>query len=393
MRGESFCAIIGVFMKYIKIVAALLTLLLLLCACTSVEEMLEQETADLTPPAKDSVDLDDIPDYLSMPLDTYVTLGAYTGLEIKIEGVQVTDEQVNEAIEGIKTLNGLYEKITDGTAKWGDTLVLSYFYMHPDGGTAVGEDDVEVTLSEESSMPDDFVKGLIGAPCGIPVLVNVEDEESTTSYTVTVSYIKGPYKELTDAFVSSYTGGACTKADEFFDYYREQLWNELYYDTVYDALWDACEQNCKAEIVPDEAVSYYMKSMEDYYRRMAVSNGVSYEQVLAAFDLDEIKIMTQSYSYAEKDMIFYAIVKDAGLQITDEMYRDALYGYAEKYFDNFAPGVGAGSGQGGKVTLEDVTAYLDAEQRNVIRELCYDELIYDYLYENNKIFMGETPMN
>ena len=47
----------------------------------------------------------------------------------------------------------------------------------------------------------------------------------------------------------------------------------------------------------------------------------------------------------------------------------------------------------GKVTVEDVAAYLDAEQRNVIKEICYDELLYDYLYENNQIMMGEVPMN
>lgn len=378
-------------MKYFKWAALVLALLCLCSACTSVDQMLEQETADLAPPPSQSADLADIPDYLSMPLESYVTLGAYTGLEISIDGVEVTDEQVNEAIEGIKTVNGLYDKITDGTAKWGDVLVLSYY--NATTGSLVGESDVEVTLAEGGSMPDDFVRGLVGAPCGIPVLVNVENEGRTTSYTVTVSYIKGAYHDLTDAFVSSYTGGACTKADEFFAYYKEQLWNEQYYDKVYDALWDACEANCKAEIVPDEAVSYYMKSMEDYYRRMAAANGVSYEEVLAAFELDEIKIMTLSYSYAEKDMIFYAIVKDAGLTVSDDAYALALHRYAEKYYDTFAPGVGTGSGQGGKVTVADVAAYLDAEQPNTIREICYDDLLYEYLYENNKLFVGETPMN
>ncbi|MBE6675478.1 MAG: hypothetical protein E7594_01415 [Ruminococcaceae bacterium] len=378
-------------MKYIKIAAALLALLLLLCSCTSVDEMLEAETADLTPPAKDSADLLDIPDYLSMPLEEYVTLGAYTGQEIRIEGVELSDETVQRAIEDIKTANGLYEKITDGTAKWGDTLVISYYDAMKD--SVAGENDVEITLAEGSGYPDDFVKGLIGAPCGIPVLVNVENDAKTTSYTVTVSYIKGEYLDFSDEFITAYTSGACTKANEFFAYYKEQLWNEMYYDTVYDALWDACEANCKAEIVPDEAVSYYMKSMEDYYRRMANSNGVSYEEVLAAFELDEIKIMTLSYSYAEKDMIFYAVVKDAGLQISDEAYDKALHDYAEKYYSTFAPGVGKGSGQGGKVTVEDVAAYLDAEQGNIIRELCYDQMLYDYLYENNQVFMGEVPMN
>lgn len=383
-------------MKHIKWVA-LLSSLLLLCSCTSVQDMLEQETADLTPPAKDSVDLVDIPDYLSMPLADYVTLGAYTGLEVKIDGVEVTDQQVSEAIEGIKTLNGLFEKITTGTAKWGDTLLISYQTASTDGGTSVGEKDVEVTLAEDSDYPEDFLQGLVGAPCGIPVAITVnsgsEDKPALTTYTVTVSYIKGAYLELTDDFVSAYTNGACTKADEFFAYYKEQLWNELYYDTVYDALWDACEKNCTANTVPDEATSYYVKSMEEYYRRMAVSNGVTYAEVLAAFDLDELKIVTLSYGYAEKDMIFYAIVKDSGLQISNEQYASALREYAQKHYSTYASYVGIGSGQGGKATVEDVMAYLDAEQGNVIRELCYDDLLYEYLYENNTIFVGDIPMN
>lgn len=373
--------------------AAFAAALLLLCSCTSVEDMLEAETADLTPPPRESADLADIPDYLSMPLKDYVTLGAYTGQEIRVEGVQVSDEQVNEAIEGIKTVNGLFDQITTRTAAWGDTVVASYYYQTSEGGKPHTVSDREITLAEGGEYPDDFVKGLIGAPCGISVVVPVKEGDGTTTYTVTVSYIKGAYHDLSDAFVSSYTGGACTKADEFFAYYKEQLWNQLYYDKVYDALWDACEQNCKAEVVPDEAVGYYMKSMEDYYRRMAASNGVTYEAVLEAFDLDEIKIMNLSYGYAEKDMIFYAIVKDAGLQITDEQYQKELLDYATKHYSTFAPGVGKGSGKGGEVTVEDVAAYLDREQPCTIRELCYDKMLYDYLYENNQIFIGEAPMN
>lgn len=385
-------------MKHIQWLAVPV-LLALLCSCTSVQDMLEQETADLTPPASDSIDLTDIPDYLSMPLDDYVAVGQYTGLEITIDQVKVTDAQVNEAIDGIKTVNGLFEKVTTRAVAWGDTVVLSYYCMSPDGERRIGEDNVEVKLAEGGAYPDDFVKGLIGAPCGIAVAITLGQEESGESegelltYTATVSYIKGEYKPLTDDFVSSYTGGACTKADEFFAYYKEQLWNELYYETAYDAIWKACKQNCKADVVPDEAVLYYMESMEDYYRRMAASNGVSYSEVLAAFDLDEIKIMQLAYGYAEDDMIFYALIHDAKLSVSDEQYQKALHDYAVKYFDTFAPAVGTGSGQGGSATLEDVKAYLDREQGNIIREQCYDTMLYDYLYENNRILMGEIEMN
>lgn len=378
--------------KLIYIVLPLV--LLMLGSCTSVQSMLEQETADLTPPAKESLDLLDIPDYLAMPLDDYVTLGTYTGLTVKIEPVSVTDEQVQGAIDEIKTVNNLYEKITTGVAKWGDVLVLSYTSATTDGGTGIGETDVEVALAENSLYPADFVQGLVGAPCGIPVAVTVAGAgDVLTTYTVTVSYIKGDYAALTDEFVAAYTNGACTSADAFFSYLKEQLFNEKYYDAVYDALWDACEKDCVANSVPDQAIDYYLRSMEDYYRRMAQANGVSYEAVLEAFDLDELKMMQLCYGYAEKDVIFYAIVADAKLSVSDAQYSKALLEYAERYYDTYSSAVGKGSGQGGKVTVEDVAAYLNEEQPNVIRELCYDDLLYDYLYDNNKIMMGEVPMN
>ena len=380
-------------MKVIKWLALLLCLIAL-CSCTSVQDMLEQETADLTPPAKDSVDLTDIPDYMSMPLSQYVTLGAYTGQEIHIESIQLTDEQVTRAIEDIKTAHGLYEKITERPAKWGDTLVISYHYILENGEPAATVQDALITLEEGEDYPEEFINGLVGAACGIAMPITVKEENGTTNaYKVTVSYIKGAYEEFTDAFVSEYTDGACQKADAFFAYYKEQLWNQAYYETVYDALWEACEKNATVTTVPSDAVLYYMQSMETYYRRMAAENGVSYQEVLSAFGLDEMKLMELANGYAQKDIVFYAIVTDAGLEISDAQYAATLLEYAEKHYTTYAAYVGKGTGQGGKVTVQDVAAYLDGGQKNVICEICYDEMLYDYLYENNKIFMGNVPMN
>lgn len=380
-------------MKVIKWLALSLCLVAL-CSCTSVQDMLEQETADLTPPAKDSVDLTDIPDYMSMPLSQYVTLGAYTGQEIRIENIELTDEQVTRAIENIKTANGMYEKITVRPAKWGDTLVISYHYTKENGEKVAVAQNEEITLTESEEYPEEFVNGLVGAACGVTVPITVQEENgASTTYSVTVSYIKGAYEEFTDAFVSEFTGGACQKADAFFAYYKEQLWNEAYYEAVYDALWEVCEKNATVTTVPSEAVLYYMQSMEKYYRRMATENGVSYQEVLSAFGLDEMKLAELANGYAKKDIVFYAVVTDAGLEISDAQYAATLQEYAEKHYDSYASYVGKGTGQGGKVTARDVAAYLDDQQKNVICEICYDEKLYDYLYENNKIFMGNVPMN
>lgn len=382
--------------KYIQAMAALLALLTL-CACTPVQDMLEQETADLTPPPKDPLDMTDIPDYLAMPLEQLVTLGKYTGLEIRVEAVALTDGQVNEAIREIKKINGKYQKVKDKLVAWGDELVLSYTAAVQGAQGSYADKDVWVRLAEGEEFSEEFLRELVGAPCGIPVAITVEEEQAgekvLVNYQVTVSYIVGEYEELTDEFVSAYTGGACTEADEFFAYYKEQMWNEAYYQKVYDALWEACEKACTVTSVPDEAVQYYMDSMEQYYRAMAADNNVTYEAVLEAFELDEAKMLELAKGYAKKDLIFYAVVKHADLSLTAEMYDRELHDYATRYFDTLSKVVGKGSGEGGAVTVADVKAYLDREQRNVISELCYDQMMYDYLYENNRVFVGDVPMN
>lgn len=382
--------------NYVRI-TALLVAALSLCACTPVQDMLEQETADLTPPPKDPLNMTDIPDYMSMPLDEYVTLGAYTGKQVKLEQFSLSDAQVEDAIREIKKLNGKFDKVTDRLVAWGDTLVMSYTAsVQGDEGSSSGK-DVEVTLGENDDFSEEFLRNLVGAPCNIPVTLTVEEQSAgqtvLVNYQVTVSYIIGDYHELTDEFVATYTGGECTDADAFFAYYKEQMWNELYYETVYDALWDACVADSRVNTVPDEAVQYYMDSQEQYYRAMAAKNHVTYEAVLAAFELSESKMRELSVEYATKDLIFYAIVKDADFALTGEQYDKALHDYAVKYFDSLSAAVGKGSGEGGKVTVADVKAYLDAQQRNTVRELCYDDMMYDYLYQNNQIFVGDVPMN
>lgn len=382
--------------KYLQAVAVVLALLTLL-ACTPVQDMLEQETADLTPPPKDPLDMTDIPDYLAMPLDQLVTLGKYTGLEIGVDALALTDEQVHEAIREIKRANGKYQKITDKLAAWGDELVMSYTANVQGADGSYVNKDVWVKLAEGEDYPEEFVRALVGAPCGIPVAITVEEEQAgekvMVNYQVTLSYIVGEYEELTDEFVSAYTGGACTEADEFFEYYKEQMWNEAYYQEVYDALWEACEKACTVHSVPDEAVQYYMDSMEQYYRAMAANNNVTYEAVLEAFELDEAKMQELAKGYAKKDLIFYAVVKHADFSLTAEMYDQELHDYATRYFDTLSKAVGKGSGEGGAVTVADVKTYLNSRQRNVISELCYDKMMYDYLYENNQVFVGEVPMN
>jgi len=58
----------------------------------------------------------------------YVTLGQYTGIEVTVDRstLEVTDQAVQEYIDGILTDNGTTTAVTTGTTKTGDAVVLDY---------------------------------------------------------------------------------------------------------------------------------------------------------------------------------------------------------------------------------------------------------------------------
>ncbi|MBR5881338.1 MAG: hypothetical protein IKZ16_06595, partial [Clostridia bacterium] len=173
--------------RYIWI-AALLLVALALCACTPVQDMLENETADLTPPANDPVDMTDIPDYLSMPLGQCVTLGQYNDLEVRLDAVMLTDEQVNEAIEGIKKANGKFQKVTDRLVEWGDVLVLSYTASVQGDEGSYAAKDVEVKLDAVQLTDEQVNQAIEGIKKANGKFQKVTDRLVAWGDTVVLSY-------------------------------------------------------------------------------------------------------------------------------------------------------------------------------------------------------------
>lgn len=55
-----------------------------------------------------------------------VTLGAYTGLEVKKEKVKVLAEEVNAELDRLAERNARYEEITSRAAKMGDLVEINY---------------------------------------------------------------------------------------------------------------------------------------------------------------------------------------------------------------------------------------------------------------------------
>ena len=88
-------------------------------------------------------------------LEEYVKVGAYEGLEYTAFEVEVTDEEVEEAIEEVLAEYMTKEEVTQGAVKAGDFVKIKYT-MEVDGEAVNGTDAQSYTVKAlpESSVPE-----------------------------------------------------------------------------------------------------------------------------------------------------------------------------------------------------------------------------------------------
>ena len=113
----------GVIMKKtISISILLVVIVMSLTSCMTVDQVMNEETADI--PDLDNQEnntssggsgVSERFQYMKADLSEYVTLSAYTGLSVEVEYVEVSDEELDGAVNSIKKQYGV-EEITDEVA-------------------------------------------------------------------------------------------------------------------------------------------------------------------------------------------------------------------------------------------------------------------------------------
>lgn len=104
-------------------------------------------------------ELGERPEYQALD---YVAVGEYKGLMVTVDPIQVTDADIDEALEDRVASADLYDDRTEGTVQEGDTVNIDYEGKKDgvafDGGTAQGYD---LTIGSDTFI-DGFEDGLIG---------------------------------------------------------------------------------------------------------------------------------------------------------------------------------------------------------------------------------------
>ena len=130
----------------------------------------------------------------------------------------------------------------------------------------------------------------------------------------------------------------------------------------------AISDTAKVIKYPEEQVDYYFAQTKQMYMDLASGDEERYLQILSEQKISEEIMLDDAREMVKQDLIFYYVVKDADISLTDEEI-SSLYGqYVDYYVETYK--------------------YSESYVKENMSSLIYDSMLYDktmeYLILNNK---------
>lgn len=351
-----------------KLLSAMLvaTMVLSVTACGKTSS--DSSTTDTTTAATATSDITSYASQLATDQDNYaqyVTLGEYKGVGITVDRstLDVTDSDVDDFIQSLLQNNATTEKVTEGTTKSGDSIVLDYSGLLDgvafSGGTAT---DASYTVGSGKFITD-LDQGLIGLevgkeydiPCTFPSDYSSSDlAGKDVIFRVTVTAInQSTLPEYNDEFVQSvasqYNSDATTVADfnTFAKQYLQDQAQTTFETNRNNAVWTAVSSNCSVSGYIDSEV----QSLEDTINSNIQSEYAAYGSYYGISDFDsylsqvygfnsEDEFLEQANelakSYLDEKMILTMIAKQENITVTDDEVATEGASWASQYgYDSY----------------------------------------------------------
>lgn len=333
--------------------------------------------------------------------EDYVTLGEYNGITIEASRKEVTDADVDDYVNGLKTSNPPMVEVTGRAVEDGDTVNIDYVGKYADtleafdGGTASGAD----LVIGSNTYIDGFESGLIGTEIGQTVDLNLTfpadyQAENLAGkdvvFTVTVNSIKVAADEITDEWAASLGYADVTTLDELTKYALNDLTAQAedeYNSTVENSAIQQIYDAASFEELPQELVNRYIlqeKQMLDYQANLY---SYFYGQSLSTADLLSYYMNSEGFAgtvdeyltslskdMAQQYVMFQAIADEVGITVSDEdideYLKDAYNNAGSTSFDSY----------------EDYKASLDLE---VYREGLMADKVISFVVEHANVVAAE----
>lgn len=309
-----------------------------------------------------------------------VELGKYKGIEIDKINVDVTDEEVDAAIEVERKNSARTISVDNRPVQDGDTVTID-FEGFKDGVAFEGGKGTDYPLTIGShSFVDTFEEQLIGKNIGEETEVNVtfpEDYQAEdlkgapATFKVTIKEIKeNQLPELDDEFAEE------VSAYSTFAEYKESVKKNLIEKKEADAkskkeetVVDAIVADAKMDI-PDAMVSTTQRQMMDEFKQRLQMQGLSIEQYFQFTGLTANQMMEQSKPQAEKRiksrLVLEKIVELEKIEVSDDELNEELQKMADAY----------------KMELDKVKELLDEERTEEMKKDIAIQKAVDFAVEN-----------
>ena len=274
-----------------------------------------------------------------------VKLGKYKGIKVDKVAVEVTEEEVNEAIETERKNSARTVSVEDRPIKDGDTTVID-FEGFVDGVAFEGGkgENYPLTIGSHSFI-DTLEEQLIGKSINDEVEVNVTFPEDYHAeelkgkpalFKVTIKEIKeNQLPELDDEFAEE------VSAYDTFAEYKESVKKNLEEKKEADAknakeeaVVEAIIADAEMEI-PEAMIATQQRQMVDEFAQRLAMQGLSMEQYSQFTGMTAAAMMEQVKPQAEKRiksrLVLEAVVEAEKIEVSDAEYEEELAKMAEAY--------------------------------------------------------------
>lgn len=274
-----------------------------------------------------------------------VTLGAYKGVEVPVEKVEVTDEEVNEELKRLQERHAELVVIDEGAAQEGDIAVID-FDGYVDGNPFEGgkAERYSLELGSGTFIPG-FEEQVVGMATGdfkdvevmFPETYHAEELAGKQAvFKVKVHEIKRKQlPELDDEFAKD------VSEFETLDEYKEDLKKELLTRKEQEAkgkkeaaVVDKVSENAEMDIPQAMIDSEIQNMMRDFDNRLR-SQGMNLEMFLSFSGQTTADLQEQMKDDAEKrvrnNLVLEQIAKEENIEVTEEDINKELETMADAY--------------------------------------------------------------
>lgn len=313
----------------------------------------------------------------------YIKVTDYKTIEIdKVKETKVTDEMVDQQIDGLLEQYGKKVDIKDRPVESGDIAIIDYKgYLDGEAFDGGSEEGKELVIGSKSFI-EGFEDGIIGHNIGDNFDLNLTFPEDYNGdlagkdvvFNVTVKNIQQSQKaELNDDFVKELSEDSKT-VEEYRKEVKKGLEEQYKTQTksiILEEGWKVLVE--KAEIVkkPTKEIDDVIKEMSDYYKSMAQSYGMEFPDFLTNYmGMTEEEFEKESKKAAEdsvkQKMIIKLLAEKENLTPSKEEYK--------KKFKELAKEQGS----------DDVDAFVEQYGEETLKDYVLQDIVSDWLVDNCK---------